>query len=76
MQTLSLSGNNNNNIKTLSLTDNYEDYKDKEEHKTLSLESSQGNIDTVKNEGSINYFDLDNISKEYGRALTKEDIIK
>ena len=75
MQTLSLSGNNNNNIKTLSLTDNYEDYKDKEEHKTLSLESSQGNIDTVKNEGSINYFDLDNIYEEYGRDLTKEDII-
>ena len=74
MQTLSLSGNNNN-IKTLSLTDNYEDYKDKEEHKTLSLESSQGNVDTVKNEGSINYFDLDNISEEYGRSLTKEDII-
>ena len=71
MRTLSLN-NTSDNIRTISLLDGNEDPK--EEHRTISL-TDLGNIDTVKNEGSINYFDLDKIYEEYGRDLTKEDII-
>ena len=71
MRTLSLN-NTADNIRTISLLDGNE--APKEEHRTISL-TDLGNIDTVKNEGSINYFDLDNIYEEYDRDLTKEDII-